>query len=68
MRKMLRNMARAKMAREGYSKVNKRMGNGFWRKVVNAYPTNVISGKKMSKNYHGHKRNKKGSYNSLFVY
>lgn len=38
MRKLLRNMAKAKMAQMGYSKINKRMGNGLWRQVIGAYP------------------------------
>lgn len=68
MRKLLRQMARAKMTRKGYSKVNKRMGHGFWRTVVNAYPVNTVTGEKMSKKFRGFKRNKKGSHNSLFAY
>lgn len=67
MRKMLRNMAKAKMARMGYSKVNKRM-KYHWREIVGAYPVNLITGMKMSKSYHGRKRNKAGSYSSLFAY
>ena len=67
MRKILRNMAKAKMAQMGYSKVNKRM-RGNWREIIGAYPVNLFTGKKMSKSFHGRKRNKPGSYGSLFVY
>ena len=37
MRKLLRSMAKAQMARMGYSKVNRRMAYGQWRRVVGAY-------------------------------
>ncbi len=67
MRKILRNMAKAKMAQMGYSKVNKRM-RGNWREIIGAYPVNLFTGKKMSKSFHGRKRNKPGSYGSLFAY
>ena len=66
MRKMLRNMAKAKMAQMGYSKINKRMSH--WREIVGAYPVNIITGKKMSRSFHGNKRNKPGCYSSLFAY
>ncbi len=67
MRKILRNMAKAKMAQMGYSKINKRM-RGNWREIIGAYPVNLFTGKKMSKSFHGRKRNKPGSYGSLFAY
>lgn len=67
MRKILRNMAKAKMAQMGYSKINKRM-RGNWREVIGAYPVSLMTGKKMSRSFHGRKRNKPGSYNSLFAY
>lgn len=67
MRKILRNMAKAKMAQMGYSKVNKRM-RGNWREIIGAYPVNLFTGKKMSKSFYGRKRNKPGSYGSLFAY
>lgn len=57
MRKFLRNMARAKMKRMGYSNVNLKM-RGHWREIIGAYPVNII----------GRKKNKKGSYSSLFAY
>ena len=66
MRKLLRNMARAKMKEMGYSKVNKRVS--YWREIVGAYPVNLFTGRQMSKNFHGRKKNKKGSYSSLFAY
>lgn len=59
MRKILRNMAKAK--------INKRM-RGNWREIIGAYPVNLFTGKKMSKSFHGRKRNKPGSYGSLFAY
>lgn len=67
MRKILRNMAKAKMAQMGYSKINSRM-RLHWREIVGAYPVNIITGKKMTRNYRGRKRNKAGSYSSLFAY
>ena len=67
MRKILRNMARAKMAQRGYDSINKRM-RYHWRDIVKAYPTNVVTGKKMPKDFHGSKRNRKGSTSSLFIY
>lgn len=39
MRKILRNMAKAKMAQMGYSKIN-------WREIIGAYPVNLFTGKK----------------------
>lgn len=68
MRKLLRNMARTRMKRLGYSKVNKRMGHGRWREIVNAYPINVATGMKMPKGYRGNKRSKAGTRSSLFAY
>ena len=40
MRKLLRSMAKAKMERMGYSKVNRRMRYSQWRRVLGewAYP------------------------------
>lgn len=67
MRKILRNMARFQMTRLGYSKVNKRLGRS-WREMTNAYPVNIVTGEKMRRSFRGHKRNKKGSYSSLFAY
>lgn len=68
MRKILRNMAKARMAQMGYSTVNRRMSHGRWRGIVGAYPVSLLTGKKMSKSFRGHKRNKPGSYYSLFAY
>ncbi len=67
MRKMLRNMAKAKMAQMGYSKINKRMRYN-WRELVGAFPVNVVTGKEMSKSFHGKKRYKAGHYQHLFAY
>ena len=68
MRKLLRNMAKAKMKEMGYSKVNKRMNRGRWREIIGAYPVNRFTGRKMSVNFRGRKKNRKGSYSSLFAY
>lgn len=40
MRKLLRSMAKAKMKKMGYSKVNRRMAYGRWREILGkgAYP------------------------------
>lgn len=67
MRKILRNMAKAQMAQMGYSKINKRM-RGHWREIIGAYPISLVAGEKMSKSFRGRKRNKPGSYSSLFAY
>ena len=67
MRKFLRNMARAKMKRMGYSNVNLKM-RGHWREIIGAYPVNIITSQQMSKSFRGRKKNKKGSYSSLFAY
>ena len=64
MRKFLRNMARAKMKRMGYSNVNLKM-RGHWREIIGAYPVNIITGQQI---FRGRKKNKKGSYSSLFAY
>lgn len=37
MRKLLRSMAKAKMRKAGYTKVNRRMSYQ-WRQVIGAYP------------------------------
>ena len=47
MRKFLRNMARAKMKRMGYSNVNLKM-RGHWREIIGAYPVNIITGQQMA--------------------
>lgn len=58
MRKLLRSMAKAEMVRRGYSKVNRRMSHSYggWRTVINAYPINLVTGKKMAGNYRGQKK------------
>ncbi len=68
MRKLLRNMAKAEMVRRGYSKVNRRIGYGSWRTVIDAYPINLVTSKKMARNYRGQKKYPKGHYSHLFVY
>lgn len=68
MRKLLRNMAKAKMAQMGYSKINKRMRYGQWQQISNAYPVNVVTGQEMSKGFHGKKKYKSGHWQHLFAY
>ena len=52
MRKILRNMAKAQMKKMGADKINKRMRYN-WRRVVGAYPTDVMTGEKIKEDYHG---------------
>ena len=56
MRKMLRSMAKARMMKNGTTKINKRMSDGRWRRYVNAYPVNAITGKKMPNTFIGSKK------------
>ena len=55
MRKLLRSMAKFRMMKNGTTKVNKRMSNGRWRRYIDAYPTNAITGKKMTSTFIGTK-------------
>ena len=59
MRKLLRSMAKAKMERMGYSKVNRRMAYGQWREVLGkwAYP-----------GFYGKKYRNKGSRQPILKY
>lgn len=59
MRKLLRSMAKAKMERMGYSKVNRRMRYSQWRRVLGerAYP-----------DFYGKKRQRKGSRQPILKY
>lgn len=59
MRKLLRSMAKAKMERIGYSKVNRRMRYSQWRRVLGewAYP-----------DFYGKKRQRKGSRQPILKY
>lgn len=68
MRKLLRSMAKAKMARMGYSKINKRMRRGQWRELTGAYPVNVVTGEKMTRSFRGLKKYKPGHWQHLFAY
>lgn len=56
MRKILRRMAKVRMAWAGYSHVNRCMSVGRWREFVDAYPVNLYTGKKMQRHFHGKKR------------
>lgn len=68
MRKILRNMAKAQMKKMGADKINKRMSYN-WRRVIGAYPTNVMTGEKMKSGYFGRKKYRLGTYmNHLFRY
>lgn len=68
MRKLLRNMAKAKMAQMGYSWPNKRMRHGQWRQLVGAYPVSLTTGKQMKKGWYGKKKYDPGHVGHLFVY
>lgn len=59
MRKLLRSMAKAKMKRMGYSKINRHMAYGEWRRVLGkgAYP-----------GFYGNKKQKKGSRQPVLKY
>lgn len=59
MRKMLRSIAKARMARKGYTRINRRMSAGWWRRHVNAYPLNVETGARMSIDFCGRAKNNK---------
>ena len=68
MRKILRNMAKAQMKKTGVDNINMRM-RYHWRRIVGAYPTDVVTGEKMKPDYHGHKEYRPGTYmNHLFHY
>lgn len=67
MRKLLRSMAKAQMKKMGVDKINKRMS--YWRKLIDAYPINIVTGEKMQEGYHGPKKQKRGNGgNHLFYY
>lgn len=68
MRKILRKMAKANIKRNGAAHINRQMAVGRWREYVGAYPVNIITGERMSKNFHGSKRYRKGHWQHLFVY
>ena len=68
MRKLLRRMAKAEMARRGYSKVNKRMSFGRWREVLKIVPTEATTGKKLGYSFRGKKKQKKGSKQPVLIY
>ena len=68
MRKLLRSMAKAEMARMGYSKVNKRLRYNQWRRVLNLRPINLKTGKPIPENFHGPKKQLKGSAPCILKY
>ena len=51
MRKLLRSMAKAEMTRMGYSKVNKRLHNNQWRRVLGLRPISMKTGKLSGNGY-----------------
>lgn len=68
MRRLLRTMAKAKMARRGYSKVNKRMSRGRWREVLKIVPTEARTGRKLGYDFLGRKKQHKGSKQPILAY
>lgn len=68
MRKLLRSMAKAEMTRMGYSKVNKRMGFNQWRRVLGLRPISMKTGKPIPDNFHGPKKQRKGSVPCILKY
>lgn len=68
MRKLLRYMAKADMARRGYSKINRRMCCGYWRKIVDAYPVDIKTGYQMKRDFYGNKKYTKSHRNPVFAY
>lgn len=68
MRKILRKMAKAQMKWRGSAKINKQMSDGRWREIIGAYPVSIVTGEKMSRNFHGSKRYKPGHWQHLFTY
>lgn len=68
MRELRRAMAKAAMQRAGYSKINRRMRNNQWRRILGLEPYFLRSGRDIPGNYHGPKKPKKGSYSHLLAY
>ena len=68
MRKLLRAMAKAEMARQGYSKINRRMGRGQWRQVLKIVPTDKRTERKIGYGFQGQKRQHKGSRQPILLY
>lgn len=68
MRKLLRSMAKAQMKKMGADKINKRMRHN-WRRVLDAYPIDTMTGERMKEGYRGRKEYRPGTYmNHLFHY
>ena len=71
MRKILRRMAKAAMARQGVDHVNKRMRLN-WRQITKAYPVEKYTGMRMTPQYRGRKDNRECQRHMggklLFVY
>lgn len=68
MRKLYRSMAKAAMERAGYSKINRRMRNNQWRRILGIRPVRLFDGRPIPENYHGPKKAKTGSYAHLLAY
>ena len=67
MRKLLRNIARSKLKDMGCDHINKRLRYN-WRRVIGAYPVNVVTGERMNDSYHGTQEHKPGDTRHLFSY
>lgn len=68
MRELRRAMAKAAMRRAGYSKINRRMRNNQWRRILGLEPYFLISGRDIPGSYRGPKKPQKGSYAHLLAY
>lgn len=68
MRKILRRIAKARMAKRGIQHINKHFRAWNWRGAVNAYPIDCMTGKRMNRNYVGQKKHQSRYANHLFVY
>lgn len=75
MRELYRTAAKAAMERAGYSKINRRMRNNQWRRILGIRPVfafrwNTSKNKPVPipENYHGPKKAKPGTYAHLLAY
>lgn len=59
MRKLLRSMAKAEMTRMGFNQ---------WRRVLGLRPINLKTGKPIPENFHGPKKQRKGSAPCILKY
>lgn len=73
MRKILRGIAKAEMKKAGMDHINRKMRGNTWRRVVNAWPTDVRTDKPMRHDYIGMKDQKTPDHRfnrgcRLFIY